>query len=221
MSASKHIFFISGLGADHRAFARIRIEGDHKITHLKWIIPEKSDSLADYARKMSEPIKNAENPIVIGLSLGGMIASEMTTFIPDLKVILVSSIKSPEERSTILKLGDKIRAQHLVHIGAMKKMAFLWGWMKFKIPKKDSAHMIQMMRDQDNRFMKWALLAAPRWKGQGDESRIHHIHGNKDLMFPVKRIKNARIIEGGTHIMVYSKADEVSSHINQILKHEI
>lgn len=218
MSPRKHIFFISGLGADHRAFARINIEGDHQITHLNWIIPEKGESLISYATRLSEPIQRAENPVVIGLSLGGMIASEMTTFMPHLQVILVSSIKSSEERSNILKFGDKVRAQHLVHVGAVKKLAFLWGWMKFKIPKKDSAHMIQMMRDQDNRFLKWALLAAPRWKGQGVEDRIHHIHGNKDLMFPVKRIKNARIIDGGTHIMVYSKAGEVSQHINEILK---
>lgn len=211
------LFFISGLGADHRAFDRIELEG-YEQTHLPWIIPEWKDDLHTYARKMAEPIMKAENPVVIGLSLGGMIASEMTTFMPDLRVILVSSIKSPQERSNILRLGRSFPIQRLMPPNTMKRFAFMWGLARKKTLKDDVEHMMNMFYDQDDKFMRWAIVHAPRWRGKGDESRIHHIHGTADRMFPFRRIKNAVPVEGGSHLMVYVNGEEVTKLIKEELK---
>lgn len=211
-----HLFFISGLGADHRAFDRIKLEG-YEQTHLPWIVPEWKDTIHSYARKMAEPILKAENPIVIGLSLGGILASEMTTFMPNLKVILVSSIKSHEERSTILKLGRAFPIQSLLPPNTMQKFAFLWEMAQKKRLKGDGKHMVQMFKDQDDKFMRWAILHAPKWRGKGDETRIAHIHGTADRMFPFHRIKNPITVQGGTHLMVYINGDEVTKLIQQEL----
>ena len=54
--------------------------------------------------------------------------------------------------------------------------------------------------------------------GKGDESRITHIHGTLDRMFPSKRIKNFIPVHGGSHIMVYTKGVEVTKLILQELK---
>ncbi len=215
--ARPHIFFISGLGADHRAFDRINLDG-YDQTHLPWIIPDWKDNMHTYARKLAEPIMEVENPIVIGLSLGGMLASEMTTFIPHMKAILVSSIKSHEERSNILKLGRLFPVQGLMPPNTMKRFTFMWELAQKKRLGKDTKHMIQMFEDQDDKFLRWAILHAPKWRGKGDESRITHIHGTMDRMFPSKRIKNFIPVYGGSHIMVYTKGEEVSKLIMQELK---
>ncbi|MGB0368421.1 MAG: hypothetical protein ACPGD8_03385, partial [Flavobacteriales bacterium] len=55
-------------------------------------------------------------------------------------------------------------------------------------------------------------------RGEGDETRIAHIHGTIDRMFPIKRIKNPIKVHGGTHLMVYVKGDEVTRLILQELK---
>ena len=211
------IFFISGLGADHRAFDRINLEG-YEQTHLPWIIPEWKDTMHTYARKMAEPIMKAENPVVIGLSLGGMLASEMTTFMPTLEVILVSSIKSHTERSNILKLGRLFPIQGLMPPNTMHRFTSFWEMAQKKRLKGDTKHMTQMFKDQDDKFLRWAILHAPKWRGKGDESRIAHIHGTMDRMFPFRRIKNAIPVHGGTHLMVYVKGDEVTSLIKEELK---
>ncbi len=211
-----HIFFISGLGADHRAFDRIKLDG-YEQTHLPWIVPEWKDNMHTYARKMAEPIMNAENPVVIGLSLGGMLASEMTTFIPQLRVILVSSIKSHEERSNILKLGRAFPIQHLMPPNTMQRFTFMWELAQKKRLQGDGKHMVEMFKDQNDKFMRWAIVNAPKWRGKGDESRIAHIHGTLDRMFPFRRIKNAIPVHGGTHLMVYVKGEEVTRLILQEL----
>ena len=212
-----HIFFISGLGADHRAFDRIKLDG-YDQTHLPWIIPEWKDTMHSYARKLAEPILRVENPIVIGLSLGGMLATEMTTFIPNLHAILVSSIKSHEERSNLLKIGRLFPVQTLMPPNAMQRFTFMWELAQRKRLKGDSDHMVQMFKEQDDKFLRWAIVNAPKWRGKGDESRITHIHGTMDRMFPSKRIKNFIPVHGGTHLMVYLKGDEVTRIIQQELK---
>ena len=215
--AKPHIFFISGLGADHRAFDRIKLDG-YEQTHLPWIEPEWKDSMHSYARKMAEPILKVENPVVIGLSLGGMLASEMTTFVPDMHAILVSSIKSYEERSTILKLGRLFPIQGLMLPNTMHRFTSFWEMAQKKRLKGDTKHMTQMFKDQDDKFLRWAILHAPKWRGKGDESRIAHIHGTMDRMFPFRRIKNAIPVHGGTHLMVYVKGQEVTELIKKELK---
>lgn len=207
-----HLFFISGLGADHRAFDRIRLDG-YKQTHLPWIIPEKGETMHSYAQKMAKPIMAAENPVVIGVSLGGMLASEMTTFVPNMQAILISSIKSPTERSYLLKIGRVFPAQHLMPIRLLKRLTFLWRWANFKRPKEDVNRMLQMFHEQDNRFLKWAMIHAPKWKGTGVSERIHHIHGDKDRLFPIKRIHASRIVRGGSHIMVFTHGRKISKMI--------
>lgn len=172
-----------------------------------------------YAKKMAEPILKTENPIVIGLSLGGMLASEMTTFMPELQVILVSSIKSHSERSNLLKLGRLFPVQGLMPPNIMHRFTSFWEMsQKNRLKGNDSKHMIQMFKEQDDKFLRWAILHAPKWRGKGDESRITHIHGTLDRMFPYRRIKNAIPVHGGTHMMVYLKGDEVTELIKKELK---
>lgn len=210
------LFFLSGLGADHRAFDRIRLDG-YETTHLPWLIPEKGESFEAYARRMAEPIVVAKNPVVVGLSLGGMMASEMTTFVPHMRAILISSIKAPEERPLLLKVGRVFPVQRLVTGRALKRMTFLWTWAKRKYPQGEVEHMIRMFHEQDDRFLKWAIVNAPKWKGRGVHERISHIHGTADRMFPIRRINDHRALQGGTHLMVYTRGPEVAALLREEL----
>lgn len=210
------LFFISGLGADHRAFKRIEL-GGYDQTHLPWLIPEKGETLETYARRMAEPVMKAEFPIVIGLSLGGMITSEMSTFVPNMQGILISSIKHPKEKPALLKTGKVFPIQGLITGGFMKRMSWVWPLTQKKARKEDIEFMMQMFRDQNSRFLRWATLAAPKWTPKGDLDRLTHIHGTADRMFPIKKIIDPIVVEGGTHLMVYTRGKEVT----ELLKKEL
>jgi pimeloyl-ACP methyl ester carboxylesterase len=56
------------------------------------------------------------------------------------------------------------------------------------------------------------------WNGANAKCAVHHIHGDKDELFPIKNVKNAYIVKGGNHLMVVSKAHEVSAQILELLK---
>jgi hypothetical protein len=60
--------------------------------------------------------------------------------------------------------------------------------------------------------------AALRWDNETIPPNLYHITGNKDLVFSYKRIKDAAIVNGGTHIMVFDKAKQINKLLKGILK---
>lgn len=88
----KTIYCISGLGADEKAFSRLSIEG-YQLQIINWLKPLHNETLQEYATRMRETIKE-EEPILIGLSFGGIMCTEIAKQIPVQKIIIISSIKS-------------------------------------------------------------------------------------------------------------------------------
>ena len=90
------IFLIAGLGADTRVYNNIDLH-EHDVTPVDWIEPNKQDTLAIYAQKLIYQYHITKNSVVIGNSLGGMIAVEIAKQVALNKVILISSIKTIDE----------------------------------------------------------------------------------------------------------------------------
>ncbi len=75
------IFLISGLGADTRLYNNIDLL-DNEVVPVDWIEPNLTDTLANYAQKLIYQYNIKSNSIVIGTSLGGMIAVEIAKLVP-------------------------------------------------------------------------------------------------------------------------------------------
>ncbi len=65
-----NLYCISGFGADERVFSRLNF-GDNNVHFIPWLLPEKKESISEYARRMAEKIHH-ENPVLLGRSFGGM-----------------------------------------------------------------------------------------------------------------------------------------------------
>ncbi len=61
-------YFISGLGADQRIFAKINLDERINVIHVDWIPPTKDETLANYARRLSEIISADQPYILVGVS---------------------------------------------------------------------------------------------------------------------------------------------------------
>ena len=108
----KTIYCISGLGADEQIFRRLKIDGCRMVC-LPWLTPLKNETIHQYANRMSGGIAD-ENPILLGLSFGGMMAIEISKLINTQQVILVSSIQSFTEMPWWMKLAGKLRLNRLL-----------------------------------------------------------------------------------------------------------
>ena len=96
---------LSGLGADKRVFDFLDLS-DYSIYHITWIIPLPRESMAEYAFRLLPQI-TSDNPVLIGVSFGGMIALEIAKLISVEKVILISSATSPNAIPSYFKLIPK------------------------------------------------------------------------------------------------------------------
>lgn len=88
------VYLMPGLAASTAIFERIVLpENDFEIHLLEWEIPLGKESLADYAKRIAAKIKQP-NPVLIGVSFGGILVQEMAKYIDVRKVIIISSVKS-------------------------------------------------------------------------------------------------------------------------------
>jgi len=70
---------------------------------------------------------------------------------------------------------------------------------------------------RDEMYLKWSIKNVLKWKQNEPSKNLIHIHGTDDSVFPIKHIKNAIEIPGGTHAMILNKAKIISEIINQSL----
>lgn len=96
------VYIFSGLGVDRRVFDRIDFK-DLDVKFIDWIDPIKNETLQNYAKRISRKI-TSENPILIGLSFGGMIAVEISKILNTKKIILIASAKNKYELPFIYRL---------------------------------------------------------------------------------------------------------------------
>lgn len=213
----ERIYVISGLGADHTVFQKLDLPG-FELVHIKWVKPEKADTLNLYAQRLIAQIKD-ENPIVMGLSLGGMLALEIADLVPTKLIISLSSIIGYNELPWYLKLAGRLRLQKILPIHVLTKANRLNYWL-FGVKKTDDKKVLDdVILNMDKAFLYWALNAIVNWRNPNLPSQITRIHGDNDLVLPAKGIESYDyLVKGGTHLMVLDKSEEVSHLLMRTLK---
>ena len=213
-----HIYFVPGLAASTSIFEYIQIPSEKfEIHYLDWLVPEsKNETVEHYAKRMCANIKH-KDPILVGVSFGGVMVQEMSKQLTAKKTIIISSIKSTQELPKRLRLIKNTKAYKLLPVKAItnienfSKMAF------GKTVKKrvDLYQKYLSMRDKD--YLPWAVHTILHWKQDEPLPEVVHIHGNKDGIFPIKHVRNCKVVEGGTHIMIINKAKHISNLLQEVI----
>lgn len=212
---SKVIYIFSGLGADERAFQLINFF-EHKPVFINWIAPLRNESIEGYAARISSKI-TAPNPVLLGLSFGGIMAVEVAKIIKPEKVILISSVQSKNEIPFIYRLAGMLRLHRIMPDTVMRKANFITYWLFGIKSNAEKKILAAILKDTDPVFLGWAIDKTLSWKNESKTTNILKIHGTKDRLFPFYKNADA-IISGGGHLMVLSKAEEVSSVLREEIK---
>lgn len=210
------VYFISGLGADERVFSKLHLP-NCKVIHLSWFDPERGETMESYAQKMSKKIVE-EDAIVIGLSMGGMIAIEIAKIKKLKKVILISSCKTRKEFPVYIRLAAALRIPKLFIRPSLNLGKAIFCRLIGAKSKDDISLVKNLLEDASPNFVLWAVRTLPFWKNEIIPPNVYHIHGTKDYVLPFKYIKCDYAIKGGGHIMVYNRAEECERIIGQVSK---
>jgi pimeloyl-ACP methyl ester carboxylesterase len=208
------IYVISGLGVDQRVFSKIDF-GSLDITYLNWITPSANEPLSIYAKRISTKI-TAKNPILIGLSFGGMLAIEIAKIIDTKQIILLASAKGRHEFPILFRLAGRLKLNVFVPNSLLKTHSFLLDYFFGIRCKEDSLLLKQILQDTDPIFMAWAIHQILQWKNKFIPENLIHIHGDKDRIIPIKGVKPNFIIKGAGHFMTVTHAQEVEKLLQEI-----
>ncbi len=213
------VYFISGLGADHRAFHFLNLAFCEPV-FIDWIAAKKEESLCDYASRLRQQIPE-EHPIVVGLSLGGMITTEMAKKDPAIQAIILASTKTYLEFPYYLRFFKYVPIHKALPGVAMKKMQSLYSYV-FGIKEPEKRKLLQqIIADADIGFVKWAISAILRWNNTTIPSNVTHIHGTHDKLLRVKYVHPDVTIAGGSHIITFDKSEEISQLLQQLIEKNI
>ena len=212
----KQVYCLSGLGADYRIFKKLVLK-DAELVHIPWVPFDKHDEIGCYAQKMSAKIPG-HDPIILGVSFGGMLAVEIAKLRATKKVILISSAKTKDEIAGSGGGFMQFLIKHnLLPAGLMKTPNSVI-FKKFGAVTNDEKELLSgILKDTDTDFVKWALKAMQVWTNATYNNDITHIHGTDDHIILPDHVKPNYWIDGGTHLMVYNKAEEIATIINKYI----
>ena len=213
-----HVYFMPGMAASSSIFERIHLPTETFEMHLlEWVLPNKNESLKEYARRTAKNI-NHENVILVGVSFGGILVQEMKQFVNLKKVIIISSVKSNAEFPRRFKVAKTTKAYKLIptklfeNIELLAKYTFGSSILKQKMKLYE-----KFLSVRDKVYLDWAIEQIINWNRTEIDNEIIHIHGDADEVFPIKYISKAIYIKGGTHIMIITKYRWFNENLPKIM----
>ena len=213
------VYFIPGLGAGIEIFEKIHLPPNkYEIYFIEWLIPESEDEpLSHYVERMAQQVKH-KNPVLVGVSFGGIIAQELSKIIPVRKVIIISSIKKRKEMPRRLRLMQRIRLYKLIPDKAFDDFSKFSRYTFGKKVKKKFQLYERYMRVRDRKYLIWAIENLLNWKETAVPENLIHIHGTADTVFPIKNIEHKIEIDGGNHAMILIKSRKISKLLNNLIE---
>lgn len=211
------VYLMPGLAASTAIFERIALPEDTFETHLlEWEIPLDNESLMDYAKRIAEKIKH-KNPVLIGVSFGGILVQEMAKYVDARKVIIISSVRSNLEFPRRLKIAKTTKAYKLI---PMSLIANIESLAKFSFGETVNQRLKlyeKFLSVRDIGYLNWAVEQVVLWDRTVIDESVIHIHGESDDVFPIKYIRNCVVVKGGTHIMILNKYKWLNENLPSII----
>ncbi len=204
------LYAISGLGADQRVFQYLTLHCE--FIPIDWIAPEKNEPIEHYALRLSEVIDKSGPFGILGVSFGGLVATEMSKHLKPAITILISSAETRDELAGFYRLAGNINLLRFIPRQLFRPPMPLINWL-FGTKKKELLKKI--IRDTDLGFAKWAVQELIRWKNREKLAHCLKISGTKDRVMPPTKSDNTVLIPGGTHFMIVDRAREISDLINE------
>lgn len=212
-----HVYLIPGLAASSRIFHKISLPEDRFQLHLlDWFVPEKGISFEGYAKKLCKMVIH-EDPVLIGVSFGGLMVQEMARHIQVRKVIIISSVKHTSEMPRRLLIARYTKFYKVLPTGLVNKMQFLARYTTGTPVNKRLKLYDKYLSIRDKYYLDWCLDKLVNWKQNELFTPVIHIHGDKDAVFPIRYIKDCISVKNGTHTMIIHKSKWFNKYLPTII----
>lgn len=211
------IYLFPGQGADYRQFKHLIVPPGYDTVRISYPVPEKRETLPHYARRFIREIDRSSPYILMGVSLGGMICTELADTLDPLKTIIISSAKTTGELPGRYTFQHKIPLNRVIPKGITKAGARILQGIVEPDRRYDKETFKDMLKRKDPTYLKRTVDMIINWQRNTCPPQIVHIHGNRDHTIPVRNVHYDYLVDGGSHMMIITHAGEINRIIEKIL----
>ncbi|MCC9167650.1 alpha/beta hydrolase [Pontibacter harenae] len=216
-SSAKNIYIISGLGADWRVFQFLRLPPNYQVVHLPWLEPLHIDEpLQAYVKRLGAAVQEP-NPILVGLSFGGVAAIELGKILNPEKLILISSLSTQHGIPWHYRLMGKMKLQRVVPMPLLRATYPAAPYFFGAHTPYQKELLKDVYQNMSELYLRWSLDQLLKWKQHEVMPQITHLHGTSDKVLPFRNGSEIIKIKGGEHLMVMNRAEEISTILKRIL----
>jgi pimeloyl-ACP methyl ester carboxylesterase len=212
----KQVYLMPGMAASPLIFEHIKLPADaYELHYIDWLTPLEKEPLVTYCKRLLPQILH-ENPVLIGVSFGGIIVQELAKLISVEKLIIISSVKSISEFPRRMRFSKKTGLHRVLPTSFIENFDSLAKYGMRIAPKKIEMYKKYLHRN-DRQYLDWALETIIHWDQEKPPVGIIHIHGEKDPIFPIKYIIDCIIVPEGTHVMIINRYRWFNENLPKII----
>lgn len=205
------IYAIPGLGTTKELFEGIAV-ANYQIKVLEWPLPKANYSLKEYSRLFLEQIDVSKPVILLGVSFGGMICSELAEQIQTKKIILISSCKDSSEFPFLLRFLKIIPLQRLMPDAFVKWISKMRMNSNHRL-----APIFKMMYSMKKDYFYNTINYIIKWDKKESKKDFIRIHGTADRLLPNNNGIDFNYVNGGSHAMIFTRPKEINAILNKEL----
>lgn len=220
MVASSHwrIVLLPGSTNDPRLYDQLR-RLRPQIETPAFPAPRHGETLPCYARRAARRLGLTPPIVVGGTSFGGLVALEMTHYVPCAACLLIGSAVRPDEFPAGLHPVWRLAR------GAGPWGPPLLGLAQRIVARLPAAWVGTRLRNAcrnalqaDEVFRRWAWSAALRWRGTAAAAPVFRIHGARDTtLMPPPPGAHVTILPDAGHLLVATHAPQVAHWLATVL----
>lgn len=189
----RHTFILPGMGGDHLMYPEPWAQLPGAVL-LDWPTYRNEDSLEAMAASVIETAGIPDGAVVIGSSLGGMVACEIARLRKLRGLVLLGSAVQPREVSRLLRM-----LHPLADVTPFEFLQIASGKLRHELTQMFARSEAPFIRAMCRAIFRWPGLAAPSPKPL-------RIHGRRDHIIPPP--DNPDLLLNGGHLIAMSHACE-------------
>ena len=210
--AQTTVYLFPGQGSDALIFSEIKWDTAYRIVHIQYPVPAKGTTLRQFSELVAQQVDTAVSAyIFVGVSLGGMICSELSETYHPKKIILISSAKCRSELPFRYRFQKYIPIYKLIPPFMIKGGALLLQPLVEPDRRRYKAVFKSMLKSKSPRYLKRTIAMIVNWDKKLPGKNIWHIHGSSDHTLPLRHVKADAVLHKGSHMMTLTRHEEMTT----------
>ena len=216
--APLRLYLIPGTGADHRLFDALDLAA-YDTAHVRLPVAEWGETMAAYAARVAREQIDTTRPFaLVGVSLGGMVATELAEQLSPEQVLIIASAKTRDELPAGYRLARYVPVYRVVGGRTMRFFTKLVQPVYEPMAAAQRALFVDMIYGKAPRFLQRAVGLMVNWERTEAPPGIVHLHGERDRTLPLKAVSPTLAVRGEGHMLTYSRPEVVEWVLGQSVR---